>query len=257
MIRKAVGLALLLLLFSGSRVPGAALSAQESPGDSTATLTGRVVSAMTGGPLADARVVLTGSGYGAITDSTGEFRIGDIPAGQDTVKVELIGFASASAPLHLQPAATTRATFLLSRTVLEVAELNVTVEGNPLREPLREFKRRRAMGNGHFITPEMIERQDPDHASDLLRRVPGLDVEPFQPGNRTAIRVVRSALNCRPDLYLNGNLWPGHHIDELQKEQILAMEVYRGSAEMPLRFMQGRSQCGAIVIWTHQGGEGG
>lgn len=231
-----------------------ALAAQEAPGDSTATLAGKVVSAMTGGPLADARVLLTGSGRGTFTDSAGTFRIADVPAGLDTVNVELIGFADQSAPLRLKPGATTRVTFLLSETVLKVEDLRVEVAANPLRDPLNEFRRRKAMGNGYFIGPEEIEKRDPENPSDLLRRVPGIDVEPYQSGGNTDIRVVRAALNCRPTFFLNGSLWPRHHIDELSREQILALEIYRGAAEMPPQFMQGRSRCGAIVIWTRQGG---
>lgn len=247
-----------LVAFALVADPGAAegLAAQPAPDDSTATLAGRVVSALTGGPLADARVLHTGSGHGTFTDSTGSFRIDDVPAGLDTVNVELIGFADQSAPLRLKPGATTRVTFLLSETVLQVEDLRVEVAPNPLRDPLTEFRRRKAMGNGYFITREEIERQDPENPSDLLRRVPGLDVEPYQSGGNTDIRVVRAALNCRPTLYLNGSLWPRHHIDELAREQLLALEIYRGSAEIPPQFMQGgRSGCGAIVIWTRQGGE--
>ncbi len=246
-----------LLLLGAPGEPGdsGALAAQEAPDDSTATLAGRVVSAMTGGPLADARVLLTGSGRGTFTDSAGTFRIADVPAGLDTVNVELIGFADQSTPLRLKPEATTRVTFLLSETVLKVEDLRVEVAANPLRDPLNEFRRRKALGNGYFITPEEIERQDPENPSDLLRRVPGIDVEPYQAGGNTDIRVVRAALNCRPTFYLNGALWPRHHIDELSREQILALEIYRGSAETPPQFMQGRSRCGAIVIWTRQGGQ--
>ena len=81
-----------------------------APGDSTATLMGKVVSAMTGGPLPGARVVLKTSGYGAITDSTGDFRIRQVPAGfVDTIQVNLIGYANQSIPLRIKPGSTTRA----------------------------------------------------------------------------------------------------------------------------------------------------
>lgn len=224
--------------------------------DSTATLVGKVVSAMTGGPLEGARVVLATSGLGAITDSTGSFRISRVPAGfVDTVEVSLIGYAEQSVPLRLEPAATNRAVFSLSETVLSVSDLEVEVERPPLRYSLSEFERRRKAANGYFVTPEMIERRDPNFPSDILRPVPGVSVGARVNGE-AEIRFVRSTVNCYPTLYLNGTLWPRHNLDELSARQILAMEVYRGTSEVPLRFQSpGREDCGVIVVWTRQGGD--
>lgn len=241
--------------------PASAPAAAQSPeagtseGDSTATLVGTVVSAMTGGPLEGAQVFLDRSRNGAITDSTGHFRIPRVPAGfVDTVRVRLIGYATQSAPLRLTPGATTRAVISLSQKVLRVEELEVEVERSPLRSSLAEFERHRKTGNGFFVTPQMIEQQDPSYASDLLRRVPGVTVS-GQVTGQAVIRFVHSSGNCYPNLYLNGTPWPRHNLDELSPSQILAMEVYRGTSEVPLRFHgPGREDCGVIVVWTRQGG---
>lgn len=236
----------------GAPVPRG-VAGQPVPVDSAATLAGTVVSAVSGAPLRDAQVVHVGSRLGAITDSVGNFRIPGLPPGLDTVQVSLIGYAEASTPLRLEAGATTRAVFMLAETVLRVAEVHVEVKRNPLRDPLSEFERRRGQGAGYFITPEMIERQTPEHPSDLLRRVPGLTVGPWEPGG-ASILVVRANQFCRPTMYLNGMLWPGHHIDELDRNVLLGIEVYRGPAEMPPRFQfGGRATCGAVVVWTRQG----
>ena len=249
----------LVTALSGGLGPSA-VDAQESGSrsardDSTAALVGKVVSAMTGSPLEGARVVLTSSGLGAFTDSAGDFRIPDAPAGfVDTVEVSLIGFAEQTVPLRLEPGATSRAVFSLSETVLRVSDLEVEVERDPLRYSLSEFERRRKTGNGYFVTPEMIERQDPSYSSDILRRVPGVTVGGRVNGE-AEIRFVHSTVNCYPTLYLDGAYWPRHNLDELSPNQILAMEVYRGTSEVPLRFQgPGREDCGVIVVWTRQGG---
>lgn len=254
---RAIAVALPLFLggvAGASAVRGAA--AQAASPDSAATLTGKVVSAVTGGPLANARVVHAGSGFGAITDSLGDFRIPTLPPGLDTLEVSLIGYAEAETPLKLEPGVTTRVVFMLSETVLTVAELYVEVKRNPLRDPLSEFERRRGSGAGYFITREMIEEQEPEHPSDLLRRVPGVTVGVWEPGG-PSIQIVRANQYCRPTMYLNGTLWPGHHIDELDKNSIIGIELYRGPAEMPPRFQfGGRASCGVLVVWTAQGGSG-
>lgn len=224
--------------------------------DSTATLVGKVVSAMTGGPLGGARVVMKASGYGAITDSIGNFRIPRIPAGfVDTIQVGLIGYAKQSIPLKIEPGSTTRAVFSLSQTVLRVEDLHVEVKRSSLHNALADFERDKKTGLGYFVTPQMIKEEDPTYASDILRRVPGVMVA-AQVNGKSEVHIVRSNLNCYPTLYLDGNLWPGHNLDELTAQQILALEVYRGTSEIPPRFMgYGRPDCGVIVVWTKQGGD--
>jgi len=232
-----------------------AASGQRAAGDSTATLVGKVVSAMSGGPLSGARVVLKTSGYGAITDSSGDFRIRGIPAGfVDTLQVDLIGYANQSIPLKIKAGSTTRAVLSLSQTVLRVEDLHVEVRASPLRNSLTEFHRDQKTGMGYFITPDMIEQQNPTYASDILRRVPGVTVA-AQVNGKSEVHMVHSNLNCYPTLYLDGALWPRHNLDELNPSTVLAMEVYRGTSEIPSRFMgMGRPDCGVIVVWTRQGG---
>jgi len=228
-------------------------SARAAPADSTATLAGRVVSAMTGGPLVNARVVLMKSGYGAFTDSSGAFVVPNVPSGLDTVQVSLIGFAEAQTPLKLQAGATTRATFLLSQTVLKVEELHVVVKGRQVRGKLAQFEEHRKHGQGFYLTPEMIEQRHAQHTSDLLRMVPGVEVSAYTLGH-ASVRITRSARNCNPPIYVDGVLSPGMEIDDLNRDDIMAMEVYRGAAETPPQYQTGSSQCGAILVWTQQGG---
>ncbi len=249
----ASGLATALLVLA---LPArSALQAQQkSSPDSVATLIGKVVSAMTGGPLPGARVVMARSGFGAISDTAGNFIIQGIPAGfVDTVQVSRIGYAEQGVPLKLQPGATTHAVFMLSETVLEVSDLHVDIKASPLRDPLVDFRRDRRTGAGYFVTPKMIEQQNPTNTPDILRRVPGVTVA-AEVNGKSEVHVVHSNLNCYPTLYLDGILWPRHYLDELPARSILAMEVYRGTSEIPPRYMgYGRPDCGVIVVWMKQG----
>lgn len=219
--------------------------------DTTATLTGRVVSAMTGGPLPDARVVLKGAGLGAFTDSTGQFRIPNVPPGSDTVQVSMVGFAEEQLPIDLRPAATTTVTLLLSETVLRMEEISVTVERERSGK-LAGFERRRKRGFGHFLTPEEIEEKNVQHTSDLLRGVPGIRVGAYRLG-RTPVQVVRRGEPCEPRYWVDGVSKSSFNIDDLNRDDVMAMEIYRGPAETPARF-GASAGCGIIVIWTQEGG---
>lgn len=244
-------------------VAAAALALTASPADaqegdaatdSTANLRGQVVSAMTGGPLGNARVLLKTSNRGAVTDSTGHFVIRDAPAGPDTVHVSLIGFAEQQVPLTLKPGRTTRVTLLLSKSVLKVEDITVEVEKEELPAKMAGFERRRKRGLGHFLTPEQIDQRNARQPSDLLRTVPGVSVGAHRLGGSN-VRITRNAVGqCEPVYYIDGVMRQGYHIDELNAQDILAMEIYRGPSETPTRF-QFRSQgCGTIVVWTEEGG---
>lgn len=252
-LRRAA-LALALAAVVAALAPGAAGAQEgEADSDSTATLTGQVVSAMTGGPLDNARVVLKTSGRGAITDSTGHFTIADAPAGSDTVQVSLIGFAQEQVPLELKADRTTRVTFLLSETVLKVEDITVEVERERIGK-LSGFEKRRKMGLGHFITPEEIEERNPQHPSDLLRMVPGVSVGAYQFGE-ASVRVTRGPVGtgCEVTYWVDGVAYSDYHIDDLNRDDILAIEVYRGPSETPQQFLFQNRGCGTIVIWTREG----
>lgn len=227
---------------------------QEAEADSTtATLTGQVVSAMTGGPLPDARVLLKTSGHGSFTDSTGHFTIRDAPAGRDTLQVSLIGFAEEQVPLTLEADRTTRVTLMLSETVLRVEDITVEVRSTR-REigKLSGFWDRERRGLGDFITPEEIEEANPQHGSDLLRMVSGVRVGAYRFG-RAPVTFSRARQGCQPTYYLDGVLRRNMHIDDLNRDDLLAIEVYSGPAETPPQFNFGGRSCGTIVIWTREG----
>lgn len=246
----AVAAALLFL------VP-AALAAQEegqreAEGDSTATLSGQVVSAMTGGPLESVRVVLKNSGFGAFTDSTGSFTIRNAPPGRDTVRVSLIGFADEQVPLTLKPGHVTRVTLMLSETVLRVEDITVEVRRRQEIGKLSGFWERERRGLGAFVTPEEVERKNPQHPSALLRGIPGVQVGAYTFG-RASIRITRSRSDCDPTYYVDGTISQNFHLDDMNRDDIMALEVYRGASEVPPRFRFQGGTCGVIVVWTREG----
>lgn len=245
----------LAVLFLATVTSPVAAQQESAEGEGTAVLTGRVVSAMTGGPLEDARVLLLGSQRGDFTDEEGRFRIEEVPAGRDTVEVRLIGFASQTAPLELAPERVTRAVFSLSETVLSIEDIEVTVEQREPTGRLVGFEKRRQLGHGAFIGPEEIERSNAVVSSDLLRSVPGVAVGANTVG-RTSIRITRYQRMCRPYVWLDGLPMGDYDIDNLVPDGLLAIEIYRGAAETPARFQKRGGQCGTLVIWTREGKEG-
>src|SRR6185503_13129769 len=58
------------------------------------SVTGRVVQASTLRPLAGAQVSIPGTGIGALANNDGRYLLVNVPAGQHTVRVEIIGFST-------------------------------------------------------------------------------------------------------------------------------------------------------------------
>lgn len=250
--REVAGAVAILLLAMLGLVPGPARGQEAAARDSVATLTGRVVSAMTGGPLENAQVLLVEEGRGTTTDERGRFRIGEVAPGPDTVRVRLVGFGDERLPITLRAGATTDVTLLLSETVLRMEEIDVTVD-RPTPERLDDFERRRRRGLGLFLTPEDIASRDAQQPSDHLRNQPGLSVSRSILGE-AEIRFTRTNLDCRPEVIVDGTLVQDFHVDDLNPDDIWAMEIYRGSSEVPPEFTMQFEGCGLIVIWTRAGG---
>lgn len=256
----SVAVLALILLLTAAGLP-ATLDAQtrRSRSDSAALFRGKVVSALTGGPLEEAQVQLPEIRRSTLTDSAGRFAITEVPPGEYAVRVRLIGFAEASTRIELVPEKVTTVTFLLDRNVLRMEDIEVSVPRGP-RDALKEFYRRMRRGQGHYITPEEIERRRPPNTSDLLRTVPGVMVYPRRLG-KSAVRIRRAAGNrdCPPNLFVDGVLSRSMDLDDINRSDVMAVEIYRGPGETPPEFSRTGSLagCGTIVVWTRTHGDPG
>ena len=227
--------------------------AQEETERATAELIGQVVSASTGLPLEGARVILLGSGYGAITDAEGNFRVPQTWAGRDSVEVRYIGYEAGYTVIDLEPDQTTRVTLTLSSTVIRIADLTVEVRQTRRARHVEGFLERMEKGFGTFFTPRDIINRNPRLPSDLLRGLPNVAVGRIEYGRAEVFLGEGARLGCPPALYLDGMYQAGMQFDDLEKEVLGAVEVYRRDVETPMEFMRTGSTCGAIVVWTPDG----
>lgn len=226
------------------------LAAQEREDPLPAALVGQVVNATTGMPVEGAVVNLLASGYGAITDSTGNFRIPQTWAGPDTIEVRFIGYEPSKTPVELVPSETSRITLLLSQTAVRVADLVVEVRQTRRSRNLQGFVERMEKGFGEFFTPRDIVLRNPRLPSDLMRGIPGVTVGRIQYGKAPVYIGRGDRLGCQPAIYLDGVYQAGMDLDDIPAEDLGAVEVYKGMTDTPMEFMRSSSTCGAIVIWT-------
>jgi CarboxypepD_reg-like domain len=79
----------------------------------TGSVVGRVVNYCTGRPVPYTNIVVQGTALGAMADTTGNYRIDHVPAGNHGIKAQMMGLSSAKASVRVAADDTLRADFVL------------------------------------------------------------------------------------------------------------------------------------------------
>jgi hypothetical protein len=227
----------------------------------SAVVSGTVVDAQTGAPLALASVRLNGE-RGVVTGPDGNFRIDAERArwGVNSLAVTRMGYAPMQAELWVaEPEPVLDLDIALVATAVHLSEL--IVQGDSATLPsgrMRGFYDRMSNAAGDFITQEDIEDRKPRRVTELFRTVPGVYVTTNPGGGGYRIRMRRAVSGnrsqCRPLIFIDNMRTHEDFADRLDSvvwpEMVLGIEVYVGTARVPTEFNQTGSECGVVVIWT-------
>jgi Carboxypeptidase regulatory-like domain/TonB-dependent Receptor Plug Domain len=236
----------------------------EIPRDTAGILTGRVVAA-DGIPIAQARVRVIGHSSLVLSDNDGRFTIAAVRAGAQVLEVRLLGYAAYVQWVKVSAGQTLDVSVTLVAAPVPLKAVEVK-GAEPLRPALAGYEQRRAHGNGHFLNQAEIARIQPHVITDVLRRIPGVMLQPAAGsfGLNDAVRMNRTigisgSRNCPVLFYVNGmplQVTGDQSIDQyVAPEDVVAIEVYSGSSQIPPEFQSSllNSRCGVIVIWTKVG----
>ena len=217
--------------------------------NATAKLLGTVTDT-SGARLSRAEVwVLAVSTMRTITNDSGEFVLVDLPAGAITLAVRRLGYEAATFSTTLKPGKTHRGTFRLTPSPQALSEVKVQDTASSW---LSLFEQRRSMHRGTFITRKDFAKDNLRIATDILRRVPGLQIVPTRSGTAITMNRGAAARRCVPQLYVHQTPYSGN-FDDFTPDDIEALEVYVGISEIPPDLItMGRPICAAIVIWTRE-----
>jgi len=226
----------------------------------TTTVRGRVLSATTGRPIANATLSVSAVARTTRTDSLGEFTLSGLPLGEQALVVQAVGYTPVRAlvPLTAGPPIELDVDLDPPPPVLERVVTEAAVDA-PRNFFMAEFESRRAMGFGRFVTREELVRNRGRTLDAILRtRVPGvryLDVQ----GKIVAATTRHAALRggpCYVNVMVDGVLrYAGgaqalfFDLRSLEASMIAGIEFYTVSS-LPAEFnLPGSGPCGTLLIW--------
>ena len=211
-------------------------------------------------PLAEARVRVVGTDLATTTRADGAFHVTSVPAGRQQLQVLMVGYAPTTMAIEIVAGDTLRVSLVLELLPLET----VTVTADPnFFVGMAGFAERKARGLGRYFTREEIQVMQPRQLTDVLRRVPGMQIETVvgglsggSPTARTGRNITGANAPCVVGYYLNGSPLPVSADISINNfvaaDDVAALEVYTGSAQIPPEFnssLRG-ARCGVVAIWT-------
>jgi hypothetical protein len=225
------------------------------------SLKGIVTEFQTGEAVAEVPVMVNGT-IVAVTAPDGTFEAPRVrmPPGTNLIEFRRLGYEPLQNELLVEEGATEAAlSVTLQRLAVPIEEVVVEGEYEELaRGKLRSFYQRRGSERGQFITPEQIDQLPALAVTDILKEAPGVLITPSHYGG--FVRLARVDARCmqdQPAFYLDGaplRLFAGQSIDQvLNKNDIIAVEVYSGASQIPLQYKPPNPTCGVILLWTRTG----
>jgi Carboxypeptidase regulatory-like domain/TonB-dependent Receptor Plug Domain len=232
----------------------AMLGASSVSAQTAGTLTGRVATSE-GTPVPGARIRVIGTDLSTVADARGDYRLAGVPTLTQKLDVRMLGYTPIELPFELGDGGAALVNVVLVPIPLEPLEV---VERTALTPGLMGFEERAARGPGTFFTREAILRMHARQFTDILRRVPGLQVR--QMSGYGNLNIQTRGSNCQVLFYMNGTAFPLPNDVPINQyvspDEVVGVEVYSGSSEIPAEFNSSKqSRCGVIVIWTRIGPE--
>ncbi len=235
-----------------------------------------------GRPLAAAEVIVD-TEHRAITNSRGEFTLSGLSGGLIEFTARRIGYTPITSAVQVDPG-TIKVSLGVKLMPIPQELGTMVVEGKRMSKALWQtgFYKRQDGGRGTYFDDAYMQHFKASVAT-LIGTVAGVNVD--RGGNGVAVaygRLPNGSL-CPLSVFVDGNFVPWARqmgIDDvINRDEILALEIYPRASEMPARIaglggtngvgslgtvnIQGASvttgqvfaECGAVLIWTKPLGE--
>jgi hypothetical protein len=224
---------------------------------------GTVTSSDGGVPLPFARVSVMGTKLTTLTRVDGWFTLAQVAAGTHVLQIRLDGYSTIMTAVDIAEGDTVQIVVTLAPAAVVLPPVEITAKPAPRLPAMQGFEERRERAQGHFFNREEIVRMQPRRFTDVLRRVPGVQLQhvsgPYEQGEAVRMSRTIGVMGPRPCpvlYYVNGSPFPvagDLPIDQyINPDEVAAIEVYSGMSQIPSEFnsTSHNARCGVIVIWT-------
>jgi hypothetical protein len=250
-----------------------------------AELQGRVLADSGRRAIANAEVAIPRLELRTRSDSSGRYRLQNVPPGEHVVVTRAVGYRQKSAVTTFDDDETLVSDMLLEASLTSLDEVHVVAEHTPLmRGRLAGFEDRKAAGIGHFLDRGALEKEQDHRLGDVLSgKVPGLAIRrgggsrawaTTGRGNTNApcglCRVSKAdvldkydiasgaPLACYMDVYLDGALvystgagqTPLFNLNSVSARNLEGIEIYTSASQIPTQYVRTGNGCGVMLIWT-------
>ena len=274
---RALGIGALVMCIPSTVVGQRINTIRGSAAPPSVTLDGIVYDAI-GRPLAAAEIIVSEEKR-AISNSRGEFRISELPAGIVEFTARRIGYQPTTTAIQIEPGLTVHLAVKLVPVPVQLG--TIVIEGKTLDKTLWQtgFYQRREGARGHYFDADYFKRYQAS-LGGLMENVAGIRVDRGSSGRGGAVALGRlpNGSLCPLSVYVDGNFIPWASetgIDDVvNRDDVLAVEVYSRATDMPptivgrggasavgsigtvrlsgnsLQYGAGFAECGAILVWT-------
>ncbi|MEP7087962.1 MAG: SusC/RagA family TonB-linked outer membrane protein [Gemmatimonadota bacterium] len=249
------------------------VSAVSAQAEQTGTIVGVVSDSATTTGISNATIAVEQTGFGAIADQAGHYRVAGIPAGTYTLVARRIGYTARRQSVTVVAGQEVTADFSLHAATRSLDEIVIT--GTVAGEQSR------SLGNvvSKISAPEVLERSQSPELGDLLKaRAPGVTIAEntgrLGSGPNIQIRGLSSiGLNNTPLLYVDGvrvdnssatgpvqttgalgsqNAQVANRLNDINPQDIESIEIIKGPAAATIYGTEAAN--GVIQIITKKGG---
>jgi Carboxypeptidase regulatory-like domain len=216
--------------------------------DTTARLAGTVRSSVNGLPISGVMIAVKGSRVFNVSDATGSFTLGGLPAGRQTVRIRYGDSLSYERDFDLKQGKTLTLSVLLDVAATELAPIVVEAQTLSAERSLAGFYDRKKSGFGRYYTLADLKRRPLETLQALL----------LESAVQVRCRLSQClALGsdggraCVMSLFLDGLRMPPDYLNVARVDELAAVEVYKIPFEVPQEFSSGlRRPCGAVLMWS-------
>jgi hypothetical protein len=197
------------------------------------------------------------------SDEDGAFSLTARGAGNFLLKAERMGYAPwVDGVFELGEGSSITVELRLTPDPVAVDTLAVSAEAQHPRLELAGFYERMGKESGVFLGPEEIAQKQAVLPTQILRGIPRIRLRDTQTGSSAVIIQGAAMISlaqrgiCYPRVFVDGNELfrgggePALLDDVVNASEIIGIEIYRGAAEIPTRYLGARSACGLILVWT-------